>query len=443
MKITSVKKEKEFIVFDILLPEKKWKELLEKEILKAAKNLKIDGFRKGNVPLPVAKKYINEASCLTKTLTNAIYFVEEWVVDQDQFKEVCDEICSLEPVETKPGDISKGDITFTISFAKYLDFKVKNIKDFKIDKIDTKVTKEMIEKAIEKDLSKHEMMVPQERAAKLGDVVVIDFEGFIDGKPFDGGAAKNYELKLGSKSFIDNFENQLVGLKAGDTKDVNVTFPKNYHVDNLKNKKSKFVVKVNVVNEVEKPKLDDEFVKSLSIKDVNNVDQYKKKINQDLEKEVEKNIDDSIQKMLSKELSEMVPEKSNLSERLVISTAEIFISRLMMSLIGKVVSIDEFVKMLDGGRGYMTKETLIEEEKKQAREYLKVKFALYQYALQEKITVSDKEVKDEIANLAKSSNAKPEDYISDFTVYTSVKKELLDKKVFDFLKSEVLKIINK
>ncbi|MDE6563072.1 MAG: trigger factor, partial [Malacoplasma sp.] len=340
-------------------------------------------------------------------------------------------ICDFEPVESKPENKAKGKINFVISFAKFPQFKVKNTKELKADGLVTKVSKEMVDSAINQELSKNEMMAPKNGPAKKGDMVVIDFKGFVDNKAFDGGEATNYELKLGSKSFIDNFEDQLIGLKAGDSKDVNVTFPKDYHVPNLKGKKAKFEVKVNVVNEIETPKLNDEFVKSLNIKDVTTVANYKKHLEEQLQKNIDTNLDNAIQNVLSKQLVEMVPDSVKIHEKLVINVAEIFISRLMLSLIGKVVSLDEFIKLIGGGKGAITKEKLIDEEKKQAKDYIKIKFALKQYANEQKIEVTDKDMDSEIKNILANSKTKESEIRDYFSIYSSVKREVLDKKVFE------------
>ncbi|MDE5545410.1 MAG: trigger factor [Malacoplasma sp.] len=441
MKITSVKNEKELAVFGVEFSENEWEEILNKEILKASKNLKLPGYRPGKVPLEIAKKNINETNCFIKALNVAKEKSEEWLVDQNEFKKISDDICDFEPVESKPENKEKGKINFVISFAKFPQFKVKNTKELKADGLVTKVSKEMVDAAINQELSKNEMMAPKNGPAKKGDMVVIDFKGFVDNKAFDGGEATNYELKLGSKSFIDNFEDQLIGLKAGDSKDVNVTFPKDYHVPNLKGKKAKFEVKVNVVNEIETPKLNDEFVKSLNIKDVTTVANYKKHLEEQIQKNIDTNLDNAIQNVLSKQLVEMVPDSVKIHEKLVINVAEIFISRLMLSLIGKVVSLDEFIKLIGGGKGAITKEKLIDEEKKQAKDYIKIKFALKQYANEQKIEVTDKDMDSEIKNILANSKTKESEIRDDFSIYSSVKREVLDKKVFEFLKKEILKNI--
>ncbi|RXY96250.1 trigger factor [Malacoplasma penetrans] len=442
MKITSVKNEKELVSFEIDLSEKKWNEFLDKEILKASKNLKMPGYRPGKVPLEIAKKNINMPVCFVNALSSARERIEDWIIDQDEFKKMADEICDFDPVTSKPNNsnnVLNKTVSFTMSFGKYPEFKVKNVKDIKIEKIESKVNKQMVDQAIEKELAKNETMSVKERAAKLNDIVIIDFKGYVDNVAFEGGEAKNYELKLGSKSFIDNFEEQLVGLKAGDKKDVNVTFPKDYHVANLKGKKAKFEVTVHVVNEVETPKLDDEFVKSLNLKNVNTVAEYKKHLEAELQKQLDGTVDNQIQSALYTELNKMVPSDLKIHEGLVNNVAEIFISRLMISLIGKVVNIDEFVKMIDGGRGALTKEKLIEEEKNQAREYLKVKFVLKQYSKVEKISVSNEDIEKEIKEIAANSNTKEKEIKEDFAVYSSIKREALDKKVFEYLKNQVAK----
>lgn len=252
-------KESRFEV-EVEVDKETWKKAQEKALEKLAKDVSVKGFRKGKVPAEVAKKHIDQGQLFNEAINSLLPSV---------FKEVLDEE-KLRPFTRPSVDVSKlsdDDLTLKFNIITAPKVKLGQYKDHHLGKEEVKVTPEEVENAMKARLEQNAELVLKDGASEMGDTVVIDFEGFVDGKPFDGGKAENYSLELGSHSFIPGFEEQLVGKKANDEVEVNVTFPEQY-IDSLKGKAATFKVKVHEVRAKKIPELNDESVKELDIKGV-------------------------------------------------------------------------------------------------------------------------------------------------------------------------------
>ena len=252
-------KESRFEV-EVEVDKETWKKAQEKALEKLAKDVNVKGFRKGKVPAEVAKKHIDQGQLFNEAINSLLPSV---------FKEVLDEE-KLRPFTRPSVDVTKlsdDDLTLKFNIITAPKVKLGQYKDHHLGKEEVKVTPEEVENAMKARLEQNAELVLKDGASEMGDTVVIDFEGFVDGKPFDGGKAENYSLELGSHSFIPGFEEQLVGKKANDEVEVNVTFPEQY-VDSLKGKAATFKVKVHEVRAKKIPELNDESVKELDIKGV-------------------------------------------------------------------------------------------------------------------------------------------------------------------------------
>jgi len=237
-----------------------WKEAQEKAFAKLAGNLEIKGFRKGKVPADIAKKHIDTGSVFNEAI-NAML--------QPAFEEVLKEE-KLQPFARPSVDVTKvSDTELQLKFVIVLapEVKLGAYKGLGVKKEAVKVEDKEIDEAIEKLVAQNASLVVKEGEAKKGDTVVIDFVGSVDGKEFEGGKADNYSLELGSNSFVPGFEDQLIGHKAGDDVEVNVTFPTQY-VPDLAGKKALFKCKVHEVKEKVLPKLDEDLIKDLNLPEV-------------------------------------------------------------------------------------------------------------------------------------------------------------------------------
>jgi trigger factor len=256
--VNKLEKSKVEVICDV--EEKVWKEAQEKAFAKLAANLEIKGFRKGKVPADIAKKHIDTGSVFNEAINSML---------QPAFEEVLKEE-KLQPFARPSVDVTKvSDSELQLKFVIILapEVKLGAYKGLGIKKEAVKVEEKEIDEAIEKLVAQNASLVVKEGEAKKGDTVVIDFAGSVDGKEFEGGKADNYTLELGSNSFVPGFEDQLVGHKAGEDVDVNVTFPTQY-VPELAGKKALFKCKIHEVKEKVLPKLDADLIKDLNLPEV-------------------------------------------------------------------------------------------------------------------------------------------------------------------------------
>jgi len=245
-----------------------------------AKSLKLPGFRKGHIPFELAKQKISEQEIISNSLNPIVQANYQLLLNDSKLnkKEIIEDALSV--------DIDKVDanhLTLVYEFENYPEITLPEYNKIVINYQKPNVTDAEIESEINRLTKNETMLLPKEQGnANKGDMAIIDFEGFIDGKPFAGGKAKDYELELGSHSFIDNFEEQIEGMKIGESKEINVKFPDDYHAKEMAGKSAKFNVVLKGLKTIKKPTLDDEFVKRLKIKDVETVSDLKKYLDKNI-----------------------------------------------------------------------------------------------------------------------------------------------------------------
>ncbi|XQP55177.1 MAG: trigger factor [Mycoplasmoidaceae bacterium] len=266
MKILSVKNEKNQTVFEVELEAKTWKTSLANTKKNLAKNIQIQGFRKGHVPQAEIDKRISDAEIAMRTLEKQQNQIIQDVVASKEFKDsnCIDSVSKLDVVRLQPIPIIK--VGFEL-VPKVEDFGAKDVKEitlppYKAPEVSDAMVKQQIKMMIKPDAM---VSTKKDGIVAKGNIAVIDFKGFIDGKAFKGGEGKNFELEIGSKSFIDNFEDQLIGCKKGDKKDVNVTFPKDYGMKDYAGKPAKFEVVVHDVKEIEYPEITKDYCKKFAM----------------------------------------------------------------------------------------------------------------------------------------------------------------------------------
>ena len=252
---------------DVVVDKENWKQAQDKAFKKLASNLTVDGFRKGKVPEAIAKKHIDQMKLINEAINIVLPIAYEEVLVEEK----------IAPFAQPSVDITKVtedelEVKFMITTAP--EVKLGKYKGYELGKKEAKVTAKEVSEAIDNLRTQNASLVLKESESALGDTLVFDFVGTVDGVAFEGGSAQNYSLELGSNTFIPGFEDQLVGLKAGDHKDVNVTFPEQYTPE-LAGKAAVFACDVHEVKERKLPELNDEFVKELGIKDVETVEALK------------------------------------------------------------------------------------------------------------------------------------------------------------------------
>ena len=246
------------VKFEVKVEADKFKEALTRAYKKNIKKFNVPGFRKGKVPMNVVKKYYGVEVLLEDAVNFSIEGSYAEALKENNVRPV--DFPKVEVVQAEEGK----DLIYTAEVIVYPEVELGEYKGLNVEKKTYEVTEEEVSAKLKEMQEKNARVEVKEGAIENGNIAVIDFKGFIDGVAFEGGEGHDYSLEIGSGSFIDNFEEQLVGVKAGDKVEVNVTFPENYGKEELNGKPAKFEVEVKEVKAKELPVLDDEFAKEVS-----------------------------------------------------------------------------------------------------------------------------------------------------------------------------------
>lgn len=365
--------------------QKVWKEAQEKAFAKLAKDLEIKGFRKGKVPTDIARKHIEQGRIFNEAINLLI---------QPSFEEVLKEE-KLVPFARPSVDVTKiSDTDLQLKFIIILapEVKLGEYKNLEVKKAAVKVEAKEVDAEIEKLVAQNASLVVTEKAAKKGDTVVIDFVGSVDGKEFEGGKAENYSLELGSNQFVPGFEDQLVGHKAGEVVDVNVTFPEQY-VPELAGKKALFKCTVHEVKEKVLPELNEELIKELNIPEVKTVEElkaYEKKVltNQKENKATSEALDAVINKVAE-------GAKIELADEIVNEEVESMKKNMEQQISQRGLTLEQYYSITGEKPEDVEKKMRVDAVKN-----LRAILCLEEIAKQEKIEVSEADVDAEMNKIA-------------------------------------------
>ena len=408
---------------EIKVEGKEWKEALDKAFKEANKKAKIDGFRPGHAPKEVfIKKYGEQALYMDAA---------EAVVDGAYEKMLKENEKDLEDLVARPDvqvkDINGEGVTFNFILTMRPEVKLGDYKKINVKREKAKVTAEEIEDTIENIRHRYAEDVLKDGEIKDGDVAVIDFDGFVDGVAFEGGKGENYSLKIGSGTFIPGFEEQLIGLKSGDEKDVEVTFPEDYHAEDLKGKKATFKVKVHEVKEVKVPELDKDFFEDLGMEGVDTKEKLEAKISESIltnkESELENKYIDELLEAAAKDTEVDIPEV------MIDDELERMIREYDSHLRSQGINLEQFYKFTNSDE-----EALKSQMRPEAARRVKHRLMLEEIAKQEKIEISDEEANKEAERLAENYQIKKEEFLQMFGGLDLVKYDLKMRKAIDVLK---------
>jgi len=275
------KLEHSHVEVNVVVDEESWKKAQDAAFNKLAKNVTVDGFRKGKAPLNMVKARIDQVKVMDEAINSLLPVIYQDIIEKDGVKPYAQPKVDVTKLTEKELEVK-----FSIVVAP--EIVLGNYKGHKVGKVEVKVTPEEVNEAVLAMQKQNANLIVKEGVAALGDTVVIDFKGSVAGKEFEGGSATNYELELGSHSFIPGFEEQLVGHKSGEHVDVNVKFPEQYTPE-LAGKDALFACDIHEVKEKKLPELNDEFVKDLGIKEVETVDSLKAFKENELKTQKERN----------------------------------------------------------------------------------------------------------------------------------------------------------
>ena len=414
------KSEKEI---EIEIVGKEWEEALDKAFKKANKNAKIDGFRPGKAPKDVFIKKYGKQSLYMDAADSAADMAY-----QKLLKEHADDVKEL---VARPDialkDVNDEKIVFLFTLTTRPEVKLGKYKGLGIKKDEVKAETEEIEDAIYHMRERYAEDVIKEGKIENGDIAVIDFEGFVDDKAFDGGKSENYSLKIGSGTFIPGFEEQLVGLKSGDKKDVKVTFPEDYHAEDLKGKEAIFKVTVHEVKEVKIPELDKDFFDDLGMEGINTKEELEAQVSENIlarkEMEAENKYLDDLLEAVAKNVKVDVPE-AMINEEL-----DRMVQQYADHLKMQGITIEQFYQFTNSDEG-----ALKDQMRPEAIKRITYRLMLEEIAKEEKIEIDDKEAKEEAKKLAEKYQMKEDEFLSAFGGLDIVKYDMRMRKAMEILK---------
>lgn len=397
-----------------------WKEALDKSFNKNVSNAKIDGFRKGKCPRDMYEKKYGIESLFNDAVDAILPNVYTEVLKESKFEPV------VQPsIDVKAIDKDSVEFEFVIITAP--EVKIKKYTGLKVSKEKVKVTKEEIKKEISKLQNQYAEIVLKDGSIEKGDTAVIDFEGFLDDKPFEGGKGENYPLEIGSNTFIPGFEDELIGLKVNDKKDVNVTFPNDYPSDELKGKGVTFKVLVHEIKTRSVPEINDDFFKDLGIDGVNSLIELEKHCEKTIADRKEKDIDnkfvDDILESISKET------KIELADELVHEEIHHMIENYKQRLQMQGLSLEQYMQFTK-----QTNEDLENQLTPEAKKNLTYRYMLDEIAKLEKFEITEEEANKEADKLSELYQMTKEELLKAFGGIDMIKYDLKIRKTIDYLK---------
>ena len=378
--------EKSMAKITITVDADAFEEAMVKSYNKNKKNISIQGFRKGKAPRKMVEKLYGPEVFYEDAANFAIPDAYE-----EAAKESGLEIVSRPEIDVV--EIEKGkDFIFTATVAIKPEVTLGDYKGIEVEKKTVKVMAADVNAEIDKVREQNSRMITVEnRGIKKDDTAVIDFEGFVDGEPFQGGKGEDYSLVIGSHSFIDTFEDQLVGKKAGEEVDVNVTFPEEYHEASLKGKPALFKVTVKEIKKKELPKLDDEFASEVS--EFETLKEYKASVKKNLtERRKEEAKREKENEVVEKVVENITVE---LPEPMVDEQTQQMIQEFAGRLSSQGLSFDQYMQMTG-----MTVDALMGQMKPEAEKRIRTRLALEAIVDAEKIKATAKDIDKEIENMA-------------------------------------------
>ena len=398
-----------------------WSKALDGAFKKKQKTAKVDGFRKGKVPRDIYEKHFGKESLFIDAADSVL---------QDAYTKAMEE-SKLVPVVQPAVDLkslSEDGVEFTFKIITKPEVKVKKYKGLNIKPEKVEVTDEEIEHELGHLLEKYtELVTKEDGTVEEGNTAVIDFEGFKDGVAFDGGKGENYSLEIGSHTFIPGFEEQVIGMKAGEEKEIEVTFPEDYGAKDLAGAKATFKVKVHEIKEKQARELDEEFFEDLGIEGVNSEESLKEEIKKSIsaqkEMDAENKYIDAILEGVSKNVEVDIPEE------MVEEEVTRLMNRFEQQMRMQGISLDLYYQFTQSNEA-----DLRNQLEKEAYSNVLYRLMLEEIMNLEKIEVSVEEAEKEAEELAKKYQMEQEEFLQQFGGIDMVQYDLEMRKTIELLK---------
>ena len=398
-----------------------WKKALDKAFKKLNKEAKIDGFRPGKAPKEVYIKKYGMTSLYMEAAESCLNEAYEMML-----KENGDDVIVAQP-EINLSAVTDDYVEFKFNLTLKPEVKLGKYKGLDVKKDTVKVTKKEVSEAIEQMRQRYMENIDKEGKVANGDVAIIDFEGFKDGVAFDGGKGEDYSLKIGSNTFIPGFEEQIIGMEKGEEKDINLTFPEDYHAEDLKGKDVVFKVKVKEIKEQKLPELNKDFFLDLGMEGI--------ETKEDLEKQIEENIKvrkeaEADNKYIDDLLAEVAKNtKIDIPEAMIEEEIDRILKQYEENLKMQGITLEMFYQFTNSDE-----QALRDQMQEEAKNRVTYRLILEEIAKEEKIEVTDEDAETEATNLATRYQMDKDEFLKLFGGLDMVKYDLKMRQALEVLK---------
>jgi len=404
---------------EIKLEGEKWTTCLDNAFKKVIKDVTIDGFRKGSAPKDVYLKKYGVESLYNDAINEAINVAYKELLENNDLKPI------IEPSVDVTG-ISDGSVIFKFTVITKPEVKLSSYKNLGVKKEKAKVSKEELASEIETLRSQlAEVVVKENGTVSEGDTVVIDFDGYVDGKALEGGKGENYPLEIGSHTFIPGFEEGLVGKSANEEVELNLTFPENY-VEDLKNKDVTFKVTIHEIKTKVLPEINEEFFKDLGL-EVKTEEEFKNEVEKTIKERKEAELEDKfIDELLEKAAENLEVE---INKEIISEEVHRMIDGYANQLKMQGIDMEQYFQLTG-----TTHEDLHTQMEPEATKRIKYRYVIEEIAEQEKIEFTEKEVEAKAKEMAENYGIKVEELINAYGTIDVVKYDMRMHKALEILK---------
>lgn len=412
MDYTVEKLEKSQVKFNYVVDKDAFNTAIKQAYEKTKHKYAVPGFRKGHAPQKVIEGMYGAGVFFSDAVNERIDASLNELETKDEYDFVAvDSVCDVDMTDD-------GGVKYSIVMVVKPEVTLGQYKGLNVAKKAVKVTAKQVDERIAQEQEKQARLIEVDTAAANGNTVTMDFVGSVNGEKFEGGSAENYDLELGSNTFIPGFEEQLVGVKAGEVKDVKVTFPENYQAENLAGKEAVFTCTIKAVKVKELPTVDDEFVKEIS--EFDTLAEYKADVKAQLTKEAQEKADRDFEDEVVEKIvdSSKVEVPSAMIEREADEMVHEFEYRLMY----QGLKLEDYLKYLN-----MTRDQLVDQYKDQAAKTVKVRLVMEALVKAENLTIEDKDIEEKMAKFAEQSSQTVEEF-----------KKTLHKEQVDYIVNSIM-----
>lgn len=404
---------------------KTFEDAVNKVYKREVKKITIPGFRKGKAPRALIEKEYGAEVFYEDAMRDLYPEALENAAKEANLTLVRDKI-DLDVVEA-----GKNGFTFKAVVTVEPEISIDNYKGIEIKPMSLEITEEDIDVDVKRIQERNSRLVTvEDRAAENGDIAVIDFEGFLDGVPFDGGKAENYSLTLGDGQFIPGFEEQIVGHNTDEEFTINVTFPEEYQAEELAGKATEFKIKLHEIKKRELPEVNDEFVQDVS--EFDNVADFRNDLKEKLQKSRETEAENDKNNQISKKLAELLV--AEIPQAMYENQIDNIIGEFEMNLRAQGLDINTYMQYMG-----LDEAALREQYKERAENQVKVRLALKAVAEKENITVTDEEIEEEYKNVAEAYKVEVERVKAAFTA-DEIASDLKAKKAIDLVRDNTVNV---